>query len=186
MAVHGDLNKEKNVGDGHDSRSGKTRSVHSPKNDKVDEMIRKQISEEVAKAFEQTMPAFLTEIAFDEKENKTKGVAIIFMDGDNRDKVHPLLSQRWITEIESTFETCHCDPGDRIVFAVNQLNRRAKDWLHNLRKEKGSIGGISWEDFKEAFLKYHCPQAAVDSITEEFLRLRQTNESIDELAGVFL
>ncbi|KAI3696414.1 hypothetical protein L1987_79428 [Smallanthus sonchifolius] len=44
---------------------------------------------------------------------------------------------------------------------------------------------MTWEEFKVAFLKYHCPQAAVDRMTEEFLLMRQTNESIDELAGAF-
>ncbi|KAI3825566.1 hypothetical protein L1987_07057 [Smallanthus sonchifolius] len=216
MANQGDLNKEKNVGDGHDNGSGSNRSVHSPKDDKMDEAIGRRISEEVAKAFEQTMPIFLAKIqgvvkaAFVERENKTKEDEIIIVDGSNKDKgkekerrpctykdymickpkdfhgeVDPLVSQRWITEIESTFETCHYDPEDRVVLAVNQLKGRAKDSLHNLRKEKDSIGSISWEEFKEAFLKNHCPQAAVDHITEEFLRMRQYNESIDELAGMF-
>ncbi|KAI3807205.1 hypothetical protein L1987_23130 [Smallanthus sonchifolius] len=38
---------------------------------------------------------------------------------------------------------------------------------------------------KEIFLKHYCPRAAIDKITEELLQLRQTNEYVDEINGIF-
>ena len=51
--------------------------------------------------------------------------------------VDPLRSQRWLAEMESTFETSGCDPADEVMFAGNQLRDRGKDWWELLRKEKG-------------------------------------------------
>ncbi|KAI3777222.1 hypothetical protein L1987_47020 [Smallanthus sonchifolius] len=89
--------------------------------------------------------------------------------------------------MESNFETTKCKPEDRVMFSVPLMTGRAKEWLLNLRKERGELGvtSMTWEEFKVDFLKYHCPQAAVDRMTEEFLLVRQKNESIDELAGAF-
>ncbi|KAD3067290.1 hypothetical protein E3N88_35170 [Mikania micrantha] len=102
-------------------------------------------------------------------------------------EVDPLLSQRWISDIEGTFETCHCDSSDEVIFAGNQLRERGKDWWELLRKEKGRDGmkDLTWAEFKELFLKRFCPQAAIDRITEEFLNMRHKDESIDTITAIF-
>ncbi|KAD4178196.1 hypothetical protein E3N88_26787 [Mikania micrantha] len=102
-------------------------------------------------------------------------------------EVDSLLSQRWISDIEGTFETCHCDSSDEVIFAGNQLRERGKDWWELLRKEKGRDGmkDLTWAEFKELFLKRFCPQAAIDRITEEFLNMRHKDESIDTITAIF-
>ncbi|XP_035837984.1 uncharacterized protein LOC118485697 [Helianthus annuus] len=45
---------------------------------------------------------------------------------------------------------------------------------------------LKWQEFKESFLKYHSPQSAIDKIQEDFLRLRQKDETIDEITNKFL
>ncbi|KAD4889132.1 hypothetical protein E3N88_21205 [Mikania micrantha] len=102
-------------------------------------------------------------------------------------EVDPLLSQRWIIDMEGTFETSHCDPEDEVIFSGNQLRERAKDWWELLRKERGRDGvkSLTWAEFKELFLKRFCPQAAIDRITEEFLHMRHKEESIDTITAIF-
>ncbi|XP_021990969.2 uncharacterized protein LOC110887678 [Helianthus annuus] len=45
---------------------------------------------------------------------------------------------------------------------------------------------MTWQEFKEPFMRYHCPQSAIDKIQEDFLRLRQKNESINEISNTFM
>ncbi|KAD3066814.1 hypothetical protein E3N88_34694 [Mikania micrantha] len=67
-------------------------------------------------------------------------------------EVDPLLSQRWISDMESTFETSHCDPNDAVIFVGNQLKERAKDW---------------WELLQE-FLHLRQKDEIIDTITAIF------------------
>ncbi|KAI3816068.1 hypothetical protein L1987_15753 [Smallanthus sonchifolius] len=100
---------------------------------------------------------------------------------------NPLESQRWIASIERAFDTCHCEKEDEVTFATNQLKERADDWWGVVQREKGRerIKEIRWEEFKDLFLKHYCPRAAIERITEEFLQLRQTTETVDEITGIF-
>ncbi|XP_021991419.2 uncharacterized protein LOC110888187 [Helianthus annuus] len=45
---------------------------------------------------------------------------------------------------------------------------------------------MTWQEFKGPFMRYHCPQSAIDKIQEDFLRLRQKNESVNEIANNFM
>ncbi|KAD3641749.1 hypothetical protein E3N88_30973 [Mikania micrantha] len=169
--------------------------------------IREIVKEEVAKALQATIPThmdgmqaslldsirqeFATLKASGDVERPSRKVTykdfVACKPAEFKGEVDPLLSQRWIADMEGTFETCHCDATDEVVFAGNQLRERAKDWWELLRKEKGREGvkGLTWAEFKELFLKRFCPQAAIDRITEEFLHMRHKDESIDTITAVF-
>ncbi|KAD5803662.1 hypothetical protein E3N88_15022 [Mikania micrantha] len=169
--------------------------------------LQVMVREEVAKAFEATLPTRLEGLQASLKDFIHEEFATLKdeMGGEKPSKkvtykefvackptefkgeVDPLLSQRWIADMESTFETCHCDPSDEVMFAGNQLKERAKDWWELLRKEKGRDGikDLTWGAFKELFLKRFCPQAAIDRITEEFLHMRHKEEDIDTITAVF-
>ncbi|KAD6454523.1 hypothetical protein E3N88_09229 [Mikania micrantha] len=169
--------------------------------------LQVMVREEVAKAFEATLPTRLDGLQASLKdfiqeefatlkdeiggEKPSKKVTykefVACKPTEFKGEVDPLLSQRWIADMESTFETCHCDPSDEVMFAGNQLKERAKDWWELLRKEKGRDGikDLTWGAFKELFLKRFCPQAAIDRITEEFLHMRHKEEDIDTITAVF-
>ncbi|KAK1422205.1 hypothetical protein QVD17_25165 [Tagetes erecta] len=102
-------------------------------------------------------------------------------------QVDPLISQRWVADMETMFEISHCNPSDDVIFASSQLKEGAKDWWEVQRQSIGKerILKMTWEEFKTLFLNEFCPQAMIDQITEEFLQLRQTNESIDKITSVF-
>ncbi|KAD3337002.1 hypothetical protein E3N88_32522 [Mikania micrantha] len=168
---------------------------------------QRMIKEEVARALEAALPTYIEEIksslkdflheeladfkAGAEVEQPSKKVTykdfMACKPAEFKGEVDPLMSQRWIADIESAFDTSHCDSSDQVMFAGNQLKDRAKDWWELLRKERGAQGmkGLNWTQFKELFLKRFCPQAAIDRITEEFLHLRQKEESIDTITAIF-
>ncbi|KAI3816044.1 hypothetical protein L1987_15729 [Smallanthus sonchifolius] len=124
----------------------------------LDPRIQELIKEEVAKAFEQATTLLMDEMrgaikltleeVMKEKEKRTtrmysKEFMVIKLEEYNG-QVDPILSHRWVVDMESNFETIKCKPEDRVMF-----------------------------------------KAIVDRMTEEFLLMRQNNESIDELDGPF-
>ncbi|XP_021985444.1 uncharacterized protein LOC110881523 [Helianthus annuus] len=74
------------------------------------------------------------------------------------------------------FMACHPTTydGERLVGCSRQGSRRR--WT----------ASYAWQEFKGPFMKYHCPQSAIDKIQEDFLRLRQKNESVNEIANTFM
>ncbi|KAK1422572.1 hypothetical protein QVD17_17855 [Tagetes erecta] len=102
-------------------------------------------------------------------------------------EIDPLISHRWITEMESIFDRSHCDTSDEVIFATSQLRERAKDWWDMIKVEKGkeTTRKMTWSEFKVIFLEHFSPQAAVDRIAEEFLHMHQTHQSVDEITAEF-
>ncbi|XP_022006996.1 uncharacterized protein LOC110905856 [Helianthus annuus] len=103
-------------------------------------------------------------------------------------EIDPIECQRWIANMEGVFIRSHCDKEDQVMFATGQLTRRAKDWWDSYSKEirENRVQTLTWQEFKQPFVKYHCPQSAVDRIQEDFLRLRQKDESVNEITNTFL
>ncbi|XP_022014486.1 uncharacterized protein LOC110913984 [Helianthus annuus] len=103
-------------------------------------------------------------------------------------EIDPIACQRWIASTEAVFIRSHCEKEDQVMFAIGLLQLRAKDWWDVYSKEIGEekVQVLTWQEFKEPFLKYHCPQSAIDKIQEDFLHLRQKDETIDEITNIFL
>ncbi|XP_022028106.1 uncharacterized protein LOC110929285 [Helianthus annuus] len=103
-------------------------------------------------------------------------------------EVDPIACQRWISSTEAVFTRSRCEAEDQVMFATGLLQLRAKDWWDAYSKELGDdkVRSLTWQEFKESFLKYYSPQSAIDKIQEDFLRLRQKDETIDEITNKFL
>ncbi|KAF5788957.1 putative nucleotidyltransferase, Ribonuclease H [Helianthus annuus] len=103
-------------------------------------------------------------------------------------KIDPVECQRWVSNIEAVFIRSRCDKEDQVMFATGLLTHQAKDWWDAHNKEIGEdrLQVMTWQEFKGPFMRYHCPQSAIDKIQEDFLRLRQKNESVNEIANTFM
>ncbi|XP_022032213.1 uncharacterized protein LOC110933291 [Helianthus annuus] len=103
-------------------------------------------------------------------------------------EIDPIAFQRWISSTEAVFVRSRCEVEDQVMFATGLLQLQAKDWWDAHSKELGddNVQTLSWQEFKEPFLKYHSPQFALDKIEEDFLRLRQKDETIDEITNKLL
>ncbi|XP_022003904.1 uncharacterized protein LOC110901381 [Helianthus annuus] len=103
-------------------------------------------------------------------------------------EIDPIACQRWIASTEAVFVRSHCEKEDQVMFSTGLLQFQAKDWWDAYSKEIGEdkVQVLTWQEFKEPFLKYHCPQSAIDRIQEDFLHLRQKDETIDEITNTFL
>ncbi|XP_022007968.1 uncharacterized protein LOC110907274 [Helianthus annuus] len=103
-------------------------------------------------------------------------------------EIDPITCRRWISSTEAVFVRSRCEVEDQVMFATGPLQLQAKDWWDAYSKELGDdkVQTLTWQEFKEPFLKYHSPQSAIDKIQEDFLRLRQKDETIDEITNKFL
>ncbi|XP_021985575.1 uncharacterized protein LOC110881701 [Helianthus annuus] len=103
-------------------------------------------------------------------------------------EIDPIACQRWISSTEAVFVRSRCEVEDQVMFATGLLQLQAKDWWDAHSKELGDdkVQTLTWQEFKEPFLKYHIPQSALDKIQEDFLCLRQKDETIDEITNKFL
>ncbi|XP_022040399.1 uncharacterized protein LOC110942946 [Helianthus annuus] len=103
-------------------------------------------------------------------------------------EIDPIACQRWISSTEAVFVRSRCEVEDQVMFATGLLQLQAKDWWDAHSKELGDdkVQTLTWQEFREPFLKYHSPQSALDKIQEDFLRLRQKDETIDEITNKFL
>ncbi|XP_021990653.1 uncharacterized protein LOC110887055 [Helianthus annuus] len=103
-------------------------------------------------------------------------------------KIYLIACQKWISNIEAVFIRSRCEKEDQVMFATSQLTFQEKDWWDAYCKEIGEdkLQAMTWQEFKEPFLRYHCPQSGIDKIQEDFLCLQQKNETINEITNTFL
>ncbi|XP_021985645.1 uncharacterized protein LOC110881803 [Helianthus annuus] len=102
-------------------------------------------------------------------------------------EIDPIAYQRWILSTEAVFVRSRCEVEDQVMFVTGLLQLQAKDWWDAHSKDLGDDKVmLTWQEFKEPFLKYHSPQSTLDKIQEDFLRLRQKDETIIEITNKFL
>ena len=103
-------------------------------------------------------------------------------------KKDPLISMRWISEVEGAFRTSLCPEESKVPLAANLLRGAAKDWwgLTIRILTEAEIASMNWEEFKTMFRRQYVPAVEVERITKEFLSLTQTNESVNEITDKFL
>ncbi|KAJ9565014.1 LOW QUALITY PROTEIN: hypothetical protein OSB04_000980 [Centaurea solstitialis] len=100
----------------------------------------------------------------------------------------PVASSRWISEVEGAFLTSSCSEEMKVRYASNLLRKAAKDWwnLINRTRTPEQIAAMTWEQFKELFKEQYVPQVEVERLTGEFLAMKQTTETVNEITDLFL
>ncbi|KAJ9565502.1 hypothetical protein OSB04_001468 [Centaurea solstitialis] len=95
-----------------------------------------------------------------------------------------VASSRWISEVEGAFLTSSCSEEMKVRYASNLLRKAAKDWwnLINRTRTTEQIAAMTWEQFKEQYV----PQVEVERLTGEFLAMKQTTETVNEITDLFL
>ncbi|GJY22115.1 zinc finger, CCHC-type, retrotransposon gag domain protein [Tanacetum coccineum] len=65
---------------------------------------------------------------------------------------------------------------------------RAKEWWDVVIRTKGSdvVKNLTWDEFKEIFLKNFSPEAWLKKLRREFLNIKQMNKTVNEFIGNFL
>ncbi|KAJ9565975.1 hypothetical protein OSB04_001941 [Centaurea solstitialis] len=100
----------------------------------------------------------------------------------------PVACHRWIAAVEGAFRTCSCPEGMKVFFAANLLRDAGKDWWGLILKShtEEQITAMTWEAFKVLFEEQFSPRVERERIIAEFLNLKQTTESVNEITDQFL
>ncbi|KAJ9556112.1 hypothetical protein OSB04_010726 [Centaurea solstitialis] len=100
----------------------------------------------------------------------------------------PIVCYRWIAAVEGAFRTCSFPEGMKVFFAANLLRDAGKDWWGLILKShtEEQITAMTWDAFKVLFDEQFSPRVERERIIAEFLNLKQTTESVNEITNQFL
>ena len=100
----------------------------------------------------------------------------------------PVVSIRWLREMEVVFESCDCPESKKVLFASRMLKGDALDWWDTRREALGVefVANMTWESFKELYKKEYCTTRDQRLLEQEFLTLKKGDKTINEYARLFM
>ncbi|XP_022973318.1 uncharacterized protein LOC111471874 [Cucurbita maxima] len=89
--------------------------------------------------------------------------------------------------METTFESMRCPDEHKVACATYVLQKDAEVWWSDNKQSINSGEGITtWENFKEAFLKYYYPKETRIKKQQEFNHLTQGDRKVDQYDQEFM
>ncbi|KAJ9538901.1 hypothetical protein OSB04_031634 [Centaurea solstitialis] len=100
----------------------------------------------------------------------------------------PIASTRWLADIEGAFLTWACSDEVKVRYVSNLLRKAGKDWWSIVNKSRSAeqIAAMAWEEFTELFKEQYVSLVEIERLTGEFLQMKQTTESVNEITDMFL
>jgi hypothetical protein len=87
--------------------------------------------------------------------------------------------------MEQKFDLLHCTKYQKPMFAAQQLRGDAGAWWANLLAAQSAGHCVTWAEFHEAFYAHYIPYGVMTVKLEEFLALKQGDNSVIEYVGKF-
>ena len=84
----------------------------------------------------------------------------------------------WLEEVEKAFESMNCTDSERVRFASYQLQGEAYRWWKTIRRQGSADQPLSWEFFRQEFLKRYFPESLRDAKAQEFVELTQGSMTV--------
>jgi hypothetical protein len=97
----------------------------------------------------------------------------------------PLEVDDLLRTMEQKFELIHCTEYQKPVFAAQQLRGAAGAWWANLVAAQPAGHRITWQEFHDAFRAHYIPDGVMAMKLEEFLSLKQGNQTVLQYVGKF-
>ncbi|XP_071718174.1 uncharacterized protein [Rutidosis leptorrhynchoides] len=181
--------------------TGKVREIFQQMVDEqITDLISERVCEVVKEEFEKRFPTPQVEGGADEGflnhgiPDNTNGRGFSYKDfkltkppifEENPD---PLISTRWISDVEGCFRVSECPPEKKTRLATSLLRGTAKTWLDDkiLVLGEGPFMSLSWDDFKTEFFLEYRTQADLTRIRNELRNLRQGSMDLNTLKATFL
>ncbi|XP_071688266.1 uncharacterized protein [Rutidosis leptorrhynchoides] len=90
------------------------------------------------------------------------------------ESLDPIVSSRWVTDIEACFRTTRCPDDLKTTFGTSMFRGLAQRWWNDLLVVKGSNypDKITWEEFKVEFFKNFRSEGEVERLLREEIRER--------------
>jgi hypothetical protein len=97
----------------------------------------------------------------------------------------PLEADDWLRTMEQKFELLQCTEYQKPVFAAQQLRGAAGVWWANLVAARPAGHRVTWQEFCDAFRAHYIPDGVMAMKLEEFLSLKQGNQTVLQYVGKF-
>ena len=100
----------------------------------------------------------------------------------------PIAAKHWVSDVEGAFLTCGCPDQFKVIVAMNQLRKQAKDWWKTVTAlmTGDEVRAMPWAQFVERFEAQYVPKVEQQRLLQEFMALEQTTESVTDLNRKFL
>ncbi|XP_071728251.1 uncharacterized protein [Rutidosis leptorrhynchoides] len=85
-------------------------------------------------------------------------------------RVDPIVSQRWVDEIEETFMLCSCPEHLKVIYVAHQMKGSGYEWWNFIVKSHG---------------REFAPPAEVSRLKSEFMNIEHGNKSVAEFNAEF-
>jgi hypothetical protein len=97
----------------------------------------------------------------------------------------PLEADDWLRTMEQKFDLIDCTEYQKSVFASQQLRGAAGAWWGNHLAAQPVGHRVTWAEFREAFRAHFIPEGIMLRRLEEFLALKQGDQSVMQYVGKF-
>jgi hypothetical protein len=87
--------------------------------------------------------------------------------------------------MEQKFGLIRCTDVQKPLFATQQLRGPASTWWENLYAIQPAGHQVTWEEFKLAFREHYVPEGVLQMKLEEFIRLKQGEDSVMQYLNKF-
>jgi len=100
----------------------------------------------------------------------------------------PMVSTRWISEIEGSFRITKCPQELKTMYGASMLRGSAKEWWDDLIQVKGEdvMMSMEWATFKTEFFKFFRSEAEVSKLRAEFMTMEQGTMDLNDFKTQFL
>nr|AAV43966.1 putative polyprotein [Oryza sativa Japonica Group] len=99
--------------------------------------------------------------------------------------VEPVEADDWLKDVDRKLNLVQCTPVEKTLYTSHQLRGPAADWWENYCNAHPEPTNIAWDEFATAFRAAHVPESTIDMKKEEFNRLKQGNNSVNEYLSQF-
>jgi uncharacterized protein GlcG (DUF336 family) len=96
----------------------------------------------------------------------------------------PMVAEQWITDMENLLKAAKVPEADWVEVINIRLTDVARSWW--LAEEASLTPPITWKNFRDGFFERFFPSTARLEMKEQFVKLKQWNNSVDEYAANFL
>jgi hypothetical protein len=98
----------------------------------------------------------------------------------------PLVADDWLRTIIKKLNAVRATDEEKVTLATHQLIGAAGEWWENYQDAVDYPEDITWEEFMEAFRKYHIPEGVMEMKAEEFRYLRQGAMTVNQYIRKFM
>ncbi|XP_071695320.1 uncharacterized protein [Rutidosis leptorrhynchoides] len=100
----------------------------------------------------------------------------------------PTVTLNWLREVEKAFEACQCKPELKVTYASRLLKDRAMVWWDSVIASvpPEQVRMITREQFYAKVCEQYCNVFDMNRIKMEFLEMRMTQMSIDEVIEKYM